>query len=94
MRTIQLACIMAAALVLAGCNTAATPNYDAKFGEAVRQSRALQTVNPSAGANTDPVAGIDARAARSSVERYQDSYRAPPQTFDVMGIGGSSLGGQ
>lgn len=89
----RFALLLSAAALLAGCATSATPRYDSAFGEAVRQARAQQVVNPDAGRNTDPVAGIDARAGRASVERYQESFRAPPQTFEVLNIGGSSLTG-
>lgn len=79
--------------LLVGCATPATPNYDASFGEAVRQARALQTLNPAASSNTDPVVGIDGEAGKASIDRYHESFRAPPKTFEVMGIGGSAIGG-
>lgn len=69
---------------------ASTPRYDATFGDAVRQARAAQTINPHAGQNADPVSGIDAQSARSSLERYRDSFKAPPPTFEILGIGGST----
>lgn len=92
MKPIRLALVLAGMAVLAGCATSATPRYDSAFGESVRQARALHVINPEAGRNTDPVTGIDARAGRASYERYQDSFRAPPSTFEVLGIGGSTLG--
>lgn len=75
--------------VLGGCAIPATPAYDAKFGEAVRQAQAMQTLNPEAGRNTDPVLGIDGESGKAAVDRYQESFRAPPRTFGVTGIGGS-----
>ena len=45
------------ALTLAGC-MASTPAYDAHFGDAVRTVRAMQTLNPNASMNTDPVTGV------------------------------------
>lgn len=91
MNPTTLATLLATALAAGGCAMSATPNYDSAFGESVRQARAMQLVNPDAGRNTDSVAGIDARAARTSVERYYDSFRAPPATFEVLNIGGSAL---
>ncbi len=75
-------------VLLGGCATSATPKYDAKFGEAVRQARALQTMNPEAGRSTDPVAGIDGESGKNAIDRYQDSFKSPPKTFEILNIGG------
>ena len=75
--------------MLAGCAIPATPAYDAKFGESVRQARALHTLNPDAGKNTDPVTGIDGQSGKNAVDRYQESFRAPPRSFEVFDIGGT-----
>jgi hypothetical protein len=72
----------AAALALAACTT--TPHLDSRFGAAVSAARAAQTANPEASRNPDPVAGMDGRAARETMERYQESFRAPPRTFEVI----------
>ena len=72
--------------VLLGCST--TPNYDARFGDAVRQARIAMTIHPNASANPDPVAGIDGQAAREGLIRYQDSFKAPPPVINVINIGG------
>ena len=69
-----------------------TPNYDAKFGDAVRSARQAQTLNPGAKPDTDPVMGLDAQAAVRAQERYQDSFKAPPKTFEVINIGGGLSG--
>ena len=75
--------------LLGGCATSATPNYDAKFGEAVRQARALQTMNPEAGKSTDPVAGIDGESGKNAIDQYQESFKTPPKAFDILNIGGA-----
>lgn len=90
---IRLTIAAAAAAALGGC-ASQTPNLDAHFGESVRTARALQTVNPDASRNTDPVAGIDGRAGRDAMGRYHDSFKAPPPTFGVINIGGSFAGGE
>lgn len=87
----SLAFAALAVVLLAGCASSPTPQFDASFGEAVRQARAQQTLNPDASRNEDPVAGIDARAGKAAIDRYQESWRAPPRTFDVLNIGGSGL---
>lgn len=79
-----------AALLTACAST--TPVLDANFGNAVRQARAAQTLNPNASANRDPVLGIDGQAGAAAQDRYQDSFKAPPKTFEVINIGGGLTG--
>jgi hypothetical protein len=81
----KLTCCAALA-VLAGCTT--TPDYDARFGDAVRQAKSAMTIDPNASANRDPVAGIDGQAAREAIARYQNSFKAPPPVVNVINIGG------
>lgn len=77
---------LACAALLSAC-ASTTPVLDANFGNAVRAARAAQTLNPNASANRDPVLGIDGQAAASAQDRYQESFKAPPQTFDVSNTG-------
>ncbi|HSD44727.1 MAG TPA: hypothetical protein VLD36_23035 [Burkholderiales bacterium] len=82
---------LASAAILAtltGCVSPA-PYLESHIGSAVNTAKAQQTINPDASKNPDPVAGIDGRAAKSSVEHYEDSFKAPPPTFNVINIGGS-----
>ena len=65
-----------------GC-ASTTPELDAKFGDAVRAAREAQTLNPGASANKDPVLGLDGKAAVHAQERYEDSFKSPPKTFDI-----------
>lgn len=76
----------------AGCATR-TPMLDERFGDAVREARAKQTLNPNAGRDADPVLGLDGLAARESIERYKDATKAPPPVSNVINIGGSIGGG-
>lgn len=73
--------------LMAGC-ASVTPNYDAKFGTAVRAALQAQTLNPTAAVNDDSVLGLDGKAAVNALERYQDSFKAPPKTFEILNIGG------
>lgn len=75
--------------LLAGCATSTTPNYDAKFGDALRQARLRMTINPDAVNNPDSVAGMDGKAAEEAVIRYQGSFKIPPPVVNVINIGGS-----
>ncbi len=79
--------------LLGGCAASSTPNYDLRFGEAVRQARQQQTINPNAGSNPDPVAGMDGKAAHQAFGRYEDSFKAPPPVVNVINIGGA-VGGR
>ena len=80
------------AVLTAGCQTV-TPNYDARFGDAVRDARKKMTINPNAGKNGDPVTGMDGRASREAMHQYQESYKTPPPAVNVINIGGQ-IGGQ
>lgn len=89
------AALLAAGALLSGCAQLVPPasaNVDSRFGESVRQARAVQTVNPEASRNADPVAGIDGEVAQKAIAVYRNSFREPPATFNVLNIGGSTLG--
>ncbi|MFC5301303.1 hypothetical protein [Azospira restricta] len=95
--------ILAVVFALAGCGSTAssgmqsrTPNLDAQFGQAVEMAKAQQTLNPDASKNPDPVKGVDGRAAREAIERYEASFQRPPpqQNIFSIGVSGTSGGGQ
>ncbi len=92
-RIARNASVLAIALCSAACVGPTTPAYDAQFGVAVRQARLAQTLNPDAGGEADPLAGLDGSAGRAALERYHESFREPPRSFEVLNIGGSSVGG-
>lgn len=81
--------------LLAACSTTVTPNYDAKFGSAVREARLKMTIDPDAGKKPDLVVGMDGTAARETVIRYHESFKTPPPVVNVINIGGKigSAGG-
>ncbi|HEV2610998.1 MAG TPA: hypothetical protein VGU61_12085 [Noviherbaspirillum sp.] len=74
-------------VLIAGC-ASVTPHYDARFGDAVRQAKTNMTINPEAGKNPDPVAGMDGKAAADAVVLYQKTFKAPPPAVNVINIGG------
>jgi hypothetical protein len=76
---------------LGGCSTPFTPNYDQRFGDAVRQAKQQMIINPTP--STNPIMGIDGNAAAASVGRYKDSFKAPPPVVNVINIGGAISGG-
>ena len=73
--------------LLAGCAISPTPQYDMRFGDAVRQARQAQTLNPQP--STVSVQGIDGMAAKAASDRYINSFKAPPPPVNVINIGGS-----
>jgi hypothetical protein len=92
MNRLFLGLTSAALALLTGCASTTTPQLDAVFGKAVREARALQTLNPRASENTDPVLGIDGQAAAAAQQRYQASFETPPKTFEIVNIGGAIAG--
>ena len=80
-------------VLVAGCAHTATPQYDMRFGDAVRDARLAMTIDPDAGRRSDEVKGIDGRAAQESVKRYQDSFKQPPPVTNVINIGGGFANG-
>ncbi len=80
--------------MMTGC-APTTPRMDMHFGEAVNTAKAQQTINPDASRNTDPVAGLDGQAAKSTIDLYQKSFKSPPPPVNVftIGVGSGSSGG-
>ena len=79
--------ILLIASLLGGCSTV-TPNYDARFGNAVREAKLKMTINPDAGMNPDQALGMDGKAAKETIGLYQNTYKAPPPAVNVINIGG------
>ena len=80
---------MLAACTLAACvNTPlgkTTPQWDQQFGSSTRTALARQVIDPKAGRNADPVAGMDGKAAHGAYERYQHTFSgAAPQAPTFM----------
>ena len=62
--------------VLAGC-VSTTPYLDDQHGASATLS-AQQTLDPDASRNTNPVKGLDGKAAKGALDNYRDSFRLPP----------------
>jgi len=77
--------------LFSGCASysAQTPNYDARFGDAVREARLNMTINPEAGKNPDQAIGMDGKSAKEAIVLYQGTFKAPPPVVNVINIGGA-----
>ncbi|NKE66037.1 hypothetical protein RAMLITH_09415 [Ramlibacter sp. RBP-2] len=80
--------IVALALLAAGCASSPTPNYDLRFGDAVREARRAMTLNPGAGGGP-ALHGLEGTTAAEAMGRYHDSFKAPPPVVNVINIGGA-----
>jgi hypothetical protein len=89
MKSLLLRLLVLATVLLGGC-ASTTPEYDKRFGDAVRLARQQMTINPQAGSQPDPVTGMDGPSAREAVQRYHDSFKAPPPVSNIINIGGAS----
>ena len=77
---------LAAIVLLGGC-ASTSPDWDARFGDASRQLRAQQLIDPNAPLrNQGAVMAADGRSTLEANERYVDSFKAPPTT-NVINIG-------
>ncbi len=78
-------------LCLSAC-ASTTPSFTKDFGSETRTIVAQQTRNPDASVkNKDKMPdGIDGKAARQTLERYQKSFGEPPRNTNsfTIGIGG------
>ncbi len=93
MTTLQIATALTLVSVLTACVEPA-PRYEAEFGSATRATLKAQIINPNAGNNPDPVAGLDGQAARDAINNYQKSFAEPKPTENVfnIGVGNNSSG--
>lgn len=88
---LRIAFCVGACSSLAAC-LSSTPTWDKTFGSAVTQITVMQTLNPNASDNDDPVAGIDGAAAQAAQTSYVKSFTAPtpPTNVFTIGVSGSS----
>ena len=93
MPTLLISAGLSLLVLLTGC-TSTTPEYDKRFGDAVRQSRLQMTINPDAGRTADAAWGMDGTSAREALVHYQNTFKTPPPVTNVINIGGSGGGRQ
>ena len=86
-RPCHLALLPLSAL-LVSCSS--TPQWEQHFGESVRVAMAQQVIDPAAVRNTNPVTGLDGRAARAALDRYERSFHEPAQQSGALALGVSA----
>jgi hypothetical protein len=91
MRNKKLIVSLAALGLLSGC-VSIYPEVDERHGDAVRAATRAQILNPQGSGNAAIAPGIDGRAAKETMDRYVDSFKAPPPNVNVINIGGSLSG--
>ena len=85
---LSVLCVLLASFAASGCTT--TPHLDRQFGRSVDLLRAQQVINPQAGLNRAPVAGLDGKSAVAGYTAYEKTFSAPvPQSSTLtIGVGG------
>jgi hypothetical protein len=69
------ATLLVAVGILAGCAAASSsPEWDRRFGDAARQVRAAQVIDPQASQRNKDIQGIDGKAAAGAMKGYAESY--------------------
>ncbi|MCC6070677.1 hypothetical protein ACFSQU_01090 [Massilia sp. GCM10020059] len=83
--------LLALAATLAAC-AETTPRWDSTFGNSVRSTFAAQVINPAAVRNSNPVVGVDGRAAMAAQKKYESGEGAqePASPPTPMMIGSAS----
>ena len=88
-----VAALSLAAAALCGC-VATSPEWESRFGDAARQVRAAQVVDPAAPSRNVAAPKIDGKAAAGAQTAYATSYgyavreaRQPPLTLAPVGGG-------
>jgi hypothetical protein len=79
-------------VALSGCaSSSSSPEVDRDFGRHTRELMRSQLADPQAEQrNAERGGTTDGRAARESVNRYLDSFKAPPTSSVIAGSGGGS----
>ena len=75
-------------VLICGCVNP-TPVFDQYSGQSITALRAQQTVNPNAPVDNEKRVpeGMDGRAARETLERYQRSFQQPERQTEGFRVG-------
>ena len=73
MKTISVAALATVATMLGAC-THTTPHWEKRFGDAARQARAAQTIDPDAPTRNTAQGPVDGKAVAGAQKAYAESY--------------------
>ncbi len=73
-RCLILIGLIAALLIFSGCGTRETM-LSRNWGSSFESAKQSQILNPEAGRNLEPVAGLDGQAAGNSMEKYRQRFK-------------------
>lgn len=93
-----LACACGALTLLVGC-ASASPDHDARFGQAAHVLAVQQRLNPDASRQNEGKAlGADGRTVNASTGKMMETYRNPPkaepQSIGTVGVGTTTTSGR
>ncbi|MFC5430253.1 hypothetical protein ACFPTO_15795 [Paraburkholderia denitrificans] len=90
----RAALVLCACASLTGCMSS-TPVWDAHVGQALKAVTQAQIIDPDAG-HMPATPSMDGTSAVTAMDSYDKSFRSPtpPANAFVIGVGGSSGGGQ
>jgi hypothetical protein len=77
------------ALILLGC--AGPDRLETDYGTSFKLLKLNQILNPDAEKNSEPVAGLDGKAAQANIEKFRKDFEkpAPPTPYSLsIGISG------
>jgi len=80
--------------IIFGCNSTSHRQtlLDENWGRSYETARFNQIINPDAPENTDPITGLQGKAAMNNLDQYQDSFKTKQSTrkiynIDLTGVG-------
>ena len=83
--------VIALLFLLMSC--AGPSRLETDFGNSSRLSKINQIYDPEAEKNTEPVVGLDGKAAQANTEKYRKDFEKPaPPAPSALTIGNSSSG--
>jgi len=77
-------------LALTGCGTA--PHWESRFGQAVREARLAQTLDPEAGLSEAPLPLTDGKSIAGSLGKYNASYGHGMRSLQQQEVNANAAG--
>jgi hypothetical protein len=78
--------------LLAGCAASYAPEWESTFGDAARQVRAAQVIDPAASTRNTELAPTDGKAVAGAQKAYAESYGYGPKEAKQPALSISTTG--